>query len=425
MWAKMSNSATSMACAACIAVAATLPWTGTAAERLVNENARLAAFTDVDAFSAHPSYGLLGGDLTAGLGFVECIPPCSAAAHLLADDTNSGYDALSALDVFFGDGANGDGGVFTGGGIDALANYDALSAIPAYLALAGGDITALNDLDALSAINPYLALAGGDITALNDLDSVSAITPYIALAGGDITATGDLDSVSAVDTFFGDGPVGADGEIRSGCVHRRRHRRAGAERGRRWWLCGLERTTGVLRDAMSRTLPSVRVCSPVAVSHALSNYDALSAIPAYLSSPGRRWPRRHSRRRTSRRHRRGSSAVRTASTTPTGSNPVQKFVASLPKAFTPPAPQVFTPPAPPKEEPKVEAAATPGDNGGPKLNVSRLSEKFTPKGFGDNPILFGSGTPGVDNGMGFYKKALNSIGLGGGGDEGGEGAGTP
>ena len=113
-----------MACAACIAVAATLPWTGTAAERLANENLRLTAFTDVDAFSGIPA--LLGGINT-----------------LLADDTNPGYDALSALDVFFGDGPNRDGGVFTGGGIDALANYDALSAIPACFALAGGDMTAL------------------------------------------------------------------------------------------------------------------------------------------------------------------------------------------------------------------------------------------------------------------------------------------
>ena len=43
------------------------------------------------------------------------------------------------------------------GGVDALANYDALSAIPAVLA---GD---LSSLDSLSAIPPYIALAGGDI----------------------------------------------------------------------------------------------------------------------------------------------------------------------------------------------------------------------------------------------------------------------
>ena len=150
---------------------------------------------------------------------------------------------------------------------------------------------------------------------------------------------------------------------------------------------------------------------------ALANYDALSAIPAYLATPS---PAAATATAAPEETMAANAAPQNiapaqarvveqsapASTPPTGSNPVQKFVASLTKAFTPPAPQVFTPPAPPKEEPKVEAAATPGDNGGPKLNVSRLSEKFTPKGFGDNPILFGNGTPGVDNGIRGWEKAL-------------------
>ena len=155
---------------------------------------------------------------------------------------------------------------------------------------------------------------------------------------------------------------------------------------------------------------------------ALSNYDALSAIPAYLIS--RPPAATAGAQNIAPAQARLVEQSAPASTPPTGSNPVQKFVASLPKAFTPPAPQVFTPPAPPKEEPKVEAAATPGDNGGPKLNVSRLSEKFTPKGIGDNPLLFGGGTPGVDNGIRGWGSALKSIGLGGG-EDGGQGAGTP
>ena len=49
-------------------------------------------------------------------------------------DGNGGYAALSALPVFFGGNKGPFGpGVFTGGGINALSNYDALSAIPAYL----------------------------------------------------------------------------------------------------------------------------------------------------------------------------------------------------------------------------------------------------------------------------------------------------
>ena len=133
----------------------------------------------------------------------------------------------------------------------------------------------------------------------------------------------------------------------------------------------------------------------------------------------------HRCRRTSRRHRRGSSGSWADIDDADRFQPGAEVRGLASEGVHTTGAAAFTPPAPPKEEPKVEAAATPGDNGGPKLNVSRLSEKFTPKGIGENPLLFGGGTPGVDNGMGFYKKALNSIGLGGGGDEGGEGAGTP
>ncbi len=50
-------------------------------------------------------------------------------------DGSGGYAALSALPVFFGTEREAPfgPGVFTGGGIGALSNYDALSAIPAYL----------------------------------------------------------------------------------------------------------------------------------------------------------------------------------------------------------------------------------------------------------------------------------------------------
>ena len=82
MWAKISNSATKMACVACLAVAATLPAAGSAAERMANENVRLAVdFSQIDAFSAIPLYqALLGGNLTAlaGLDSVNGIPPLIA-----------------------------------------------------------------------------------------------------------------------------------------------------------------------------------------------------------------------------------------------------------------------------------------------------------------------------------------------------------
>ncbi len=75
-----------MACAACLVVAATLPAAGSAAEHVKNENLRLAAFTDVAAFSAIPSYlAFLGGDLDRG-----------------SPANRFGYDGAERLDVFFG-----------------------------------------------------------------------------------------------------------------------------------------------------------------------------------------------------------------------------------------------------------------------------------------------------------------------------------
>ncbi|HEX3289542.1 MAG TPA: hypothetical protein VHT50_33930, partial [Mycobacterium sp.] len=214
MWATISNSATKMTCAACIAIAATLPAAGSSAERIANENARLAAFTDVDAFSAIPSYlALLGGDLTA-VNALDSINGLPALLDLLGGnidtlfptDADPGYAALSAIDVFFGDndGTTG-GGVFTGGGIDALANYDALSALPVFFGtdgvFTGGGIDALSGYDALSAI-PVFANVANAAAAGNFVSTCTTDT------GGDITCTpsvasalGDYAALSAVDTF--------------------------------------------------------------------------------------------------------------------------------------------------------------------------------------------------------------------------------
>ena len=80
MWAKISTSATSMACAACLVAAATLPAAGTAAEQLARTaGVNLAVdFSRLAAFDAIPAYiGLLGGDLTQldNLDCVECDQP--------------------------------------------------------------------------------------------------------------------------------------------------------------------------------------------------------------------------------------------------------------------------------------------------------------------------------------------------------------
>jgi hypothetical protein len=155
---------------------------------------------------------------------------------------------------------------------------------------------------------------------------------------------------------------------------------------------------------------------------ALANYDALSAIPAYLNLPPNDAPELAAAQQQAPLAAAQQQAplaaqasiqqpAPTSTSTPTaGSNPVNTF--SLPKlqALTPLAPQALTPPAPPQ----VEPAATPGDNSGPQLNVSRVSEKFTPKGIGDNPLLLGGGGQNAGEGMRGYGSLLKKVGLGGG-----------
>ena len=230
--------------------------------------------------------------------------------------------------------------------------------------------------------------------------------------------------MSAVDTFFGDGPLGADGETPVGGVF-----------------------TGGGIDALAPNADSG------------GGYAALSALPVFFGSnnantnfgPGvftGGGSLRTVELRCAERHpgvpqspaQRGAglaaaqqqtplAAARSSTAGGTGEHPAactdvdvddadrwlqpgQTF--SLPKlqALTPPAPQALTPPAPPQ----VEPAATPGDNSGPQLNVSRVSEKFTPKGIGDNPLLLGGGGQNAGEGMRGYGSLLKKVGLGGGGE---------
>jgi hypothetical protein len=385
-----------MTCAACIAIAATLPAAGSTAEQIANENARLAAFTDVDAFSAIPFYQrLLSGDLTAvnGLASVNGLP---ALLALLGGDINSllpdvgtdqaGYAALSAIDVFFGN-DDGSGGVFTGGGIDSLKDYAALSAVPVFnnvltATTPTGAIDALSGLDALSAVPVLIGtdgvFTGGGIDALSGLDALSAVPIFFGtdgvFTGGGIDALSGYSALSAVATFFGTNGVFTGGGLGALAPD------ANGDRG----------------------------------------YAALSAIPAYLNIPAPATTMAAPLAAS-------TAAPKTtlvqdpAPTTPppTGSNPVKTFVASLPKLPD------FTPPAPPKEDPTVGLAdANPpsGDNNpsgdNKKPIVTSYSQKFTPKGIGDNPLLYGSGGNGVDNGISGWGSMLKKIGLGGGGDAG-------
>ena len=344
MWAKISTSATAMACAACLATAATLPAMGTAGEQLAKQfssaEVNLAVdFSRLAAFDAIPAYiALLGGDLTA-LDDLDSLSAVNPILALLGGDITAldDLDSTSAINPYI---------ALLGGDLTALDDLDSVSAINPYIALAGGDLTALDDLDSTSAINPYIRLAGGDLTALDDLDSTSAINPYIALAGGDITATGDLDSLSAVDTFFGDGPVGAGGVFTGG------------------GLAALE------PDADGN-----------------GGYAALSAIPALLDIPPQ-------------------VPVPVAPVT-TAAAPEQDLTttstlfsgrAALPQAQ--PAPEAV-----PQVDPTV---TTPDNSGAANQNITRNSKKFEPIKLGDSPLLFGSGTQGGEGmrGYGSFLKKL-------------------
>ncbi len=125
----------------------------------------VSSLGDIDAFSAIPVYqSVLAGGPDGGVNALGGLASVSAVDTFFGDnngdggvftgggidalapdaDGNGGYAALSALPVFVGEtGPNGDGGVFTGGGIDALSGYDALSAIPAYLAPTPPAVTTL------------------------------------------------------------------------------------------------------------------------------------------------------------------------------------------------------------------------------------------------------------------------------------------
>src|SRR5262249_14219436 len=103
----------------------------------------------------------------------------------LLPDGQPGYAALSALQVFFGT-----DGVFGTGGIGALSDYDALSAIPVFANIA-------------NATTPTEA-----IDALADYDVVSAVPVFFGtdgvFTGGGVNALGGYAALSAIDTFFGD-----------------------------------------------------------------------------------------------------------------------------------------------------------------------------------------------------------------------------
>jgi hypothetical protein len=351
-----------MACVACIAVAATLPAAGSSAEKLSQDAAiKLAAnpITQLDAFNGIPNLFsfLTSGDTSAatGLGGIDAFSLLGATA--LTDS-----DVVSAIPVLQ---------QVLGGNIDALAGplgdgvggYAALSAVPTLL---NGDITKIDAFSALGA------------SSITDIAAFSAIPNLVNFfTNGDLSrATGlsGIDAFSALPVYnaLAHGDIGALAPDSLGVGG----------------IAGLSAIPGYL--GIPATDPAPDFPSTPAPFAAQSN----STLTTLSQGSG------------------SSAPTSGASVLGGGSNPIKSFVADLPK------PQVFTPPADPKVDPAESDPPASSDNN-KKPTITSYSEKFSPKGIGDNPLLFGSGNGGADNGMPGWQSALKSIGMGGG-DTGGQ-----
>jgi hypothetical protein len=380
-----------MACAACLAVA-TLP----AIEKAESDLARTADvklavdLSQLAGFDAIPAYiaALLGGggvDALSGVAGVNALTTLFGTGGvfnggginaLFPDEggVSPGYDALGALDVFFGnnDGTTG-GGVFNGGGIDALNNYAALSAIPVFVGtdgvFTGGGVNALGGYAALSAVDTFFGDNNGEGGVFTG-GGIDALAP-------DADGNGGYAALSALPVFFG---------------------RATTDNG-----------------TPTSFGPGVFTGGGV---DALKNYDALSAIPAYLAPtpPLTMAPLMAAATPTPPAPEETSTQSILSTTSTTSSGPVDPVTprlsalrrAALPQA--PPAPEAV----PQVEQKEIDPTVTTPDNSGPKLNVARASEKFSPESIGKSPILFGTGTPGVDNGIRGWGDGLKKLGIGGG-----------
>jgi hypothetical protein len=151
--------------------------------------------------------------------------------------------------------------------------------------------------------------------------------------------------------------------------------------------------------------------------NALADYDALSAIPAYLTPT----PTLTSAATAAPEE---TSSLSTTSIPSTGSGPVRSLVNAVTSALPggggntgagTQSPQSFAPQVQ-QMQPQVEeikqTETVPDNSGSGSQNLTRESKKFTPESIGDSPILFGSGTPGGE-GMRGYGSFLKKIGLGG------------
>ena len=201
MWAKISTSATAMACAACLATAATLPAMGTAGEQLAST---LGAVPLYAAFLADPTATTLG----ALLDGVDATSATSLYTDFLADPSATTLGAL-----FDGVGASTLGAVPIY--LNALSDPSALTDIAAFSAL-GAPVIGTAAFEAVPNIVNSLAGDLSRASALSGIDAFNALPVYNAvLLNGDISAlapdqsedsVGGIAAFSAVPGYLGIDP---------------------------------------------------------------------------------------------------------------------------------------------------------------------------------------------------------------------------
>jgi hypothetical protein len=218
-WAKAPVALGTLACAACLAVATTLPVTAPVAEKLVKPvqtGVNLAAinFAGLDWLSAIPAIQALieNGD-TSGLDSLNGI----AAFLNLGDQGLSafeesadspGYAALSGLNsLTTGNFAGID--AFSALGATGPGDLASLDAIPAFEAFAadGNTDAFVPDSDgnggyaALSGLSSYRDAAGGNLLALGGIDAFSALPLYATIADANATDGERADAIRGLAAF--------------------------------------------------------------------------------------------------------------------------------------------------------------------------------------------------------------------------------
>ncbi len=254
MWAKLSTSTASVACAACVATAVTvtLPAMGAAAEQVVkvsNVGVKLTAdFHALSGLNAIPAYlELLGGDLSglAGLdGFNGLFAyAASLGGHPLT--AASGLAATDGIPAYLGAVASAVAGDARGV-VDTLDDIDGFSALPEYADLLSGKLDAVGNLDSVNGLPAYLALISGNplaaasgLSATNGIPSLlrfiqtgnlDAFLPtdtnagYAALSAlrdlrdvlsGNVSALGNVDAFSAIHALLAPSPSGDEDDART------------------------------------------------------------------------------------------------------------------------------------------------------------------------------------------------------------------